>query len=187
MSHYSPDRSTFSKLKDAIVVVSGASTGIGAAAVKTLAENGAKVVCGDINTDAGEKLCKEHAGLDFVKCDVTVYDDIYKLFKTAYEKYGRIDHAISSAGIFETGNWFDPTLTIDSVAKDSGNLKTFHVNVIGTLHFLRIGAVFLREGRQEKQDKSLTILSSVNAFRESPGLYIYQVRSPVHEVYFKLI
>ena len=34
--------------------------------------------------------------------------------------------------------------------------------------------MFLREGRQSGQDKSLMILSSVNAFRESPGLYIYQ-------------
>ncbi|KAK5163802.1 uncharacterized protein LTR77_010476 [Saxophila tyrrhenica] len=46
--------------------------------------------------------------------------------------------------------------------------------VIGTLHFARIAAVFLREGRQQGDDRSLTILSSVNAFRESPGLYIYQ-------------
>ncbi len=46
--------------------------------------------------------------------------------------------------------------------------------VIGTLHFARIAAVFLREGHQKGQDKSFTILSSVNAFRESPGLYIYQ-------------
>lgn len=82
---------------------------------------------------------------------------------------------MSCAGIFEQGNWFDPNLTIESVKKDSGNLKTLDVNVIGTLHFHRIGAVFLREGKQKGDNKSLTILSSVNAFRESPHLYIYQV------------
>ena len=111
-----------------------------------------------------------------MKCDVTKYDDIYNLFKTAYDKYGRVDHAVSSAGIFEAGNWFDPELTISSVQKDTGVLKTLDVNVIGTLQFARIAAVFLREGRQKNQDKSLVILSSVNAFRESPGLFIYQVR-----------
>ena len=73
------------------------------------------------------------------------------------------------------GNWYDPSLTIESVKNDSGNLKTLDVNVIGTLHFARVGAVFLREGKQKNQDKSLVILSSVNAFRESPGLFIYQV------------
>lgn len=57
---------------------------------------------------------------------------------------------------------------------DSGNLSTLNVNLIGTLHFARVAAVFLREGRPKGQDRSLTLLSSVNAFRESPGLYIYQ-------------
>jgi hypothetical protein len=49
------------------------------------------------------------------------------------------------------------------------------INVIGTLHFSRIAAVFLREGKKQGENKSLTLLSSVNAFRESPGLYLYQV------------
>lgn len=74
----------------------------------------------------------------------------------------------------EVGNWFDPKLTVDTVKEDSGNLSTLNVNLIGTLHFARVAAVFLREGRQEGQDRSLVLLSSVNAFRESPGLYIYQ-------------
>lgn len=193
MSHFPPDESSFSNLNGAVVVISGkfptstainqqcanenigAATGIGAATVKTLSKNGAKVVLGDINKEAAGNLCKEHPGLSFVQCDVSEYDDIYRLFKVAFDQYGRVDHAVSCAGIFETGNWFDPELTIDTVKKDNGNLKTLDVNVIGTLHFSRIAAVFLREGRQKGQDKSLVLLSSVNAFRESPGLYIYQV------------
>ena len=132
------------------------------------------MVIGDINSEAAEKLCKDHQGLSFVKCDVTKYSDIYDLFKSAYDDYGRVDHAISCAGIFESGNWFDPQLTISTVKDSSGNLKTLDVNVIGTLYFARIAAVFLREGRKGGQDRSLVILSSVNAFRESPGLFIYQ-------------
>lgn len=49
-----------------------------------------------------------------------------------------------------------------------------NINLIGSLHFARIAAVFLREGRVKGQDRSITLLSSVNAFRESPGLFIYQ-------------
>ena len=153
----------------------GAATGIGAATVKTLSKHGAKVVLGDINKEAADALCKDYSGLSFVHCDVSKYDDIYNLFKTAHEEHGRIDHAVSCAGIFETGNWFDPKLTIDTVKNDSGNLRTLDVNILGTLHFARVAAVFLREGRQKDQDKTITLLSSVNAFRESPGLYIYQV------------
>lgn len=65
-----------------------------------MAKAEAKVVVGDVNKEAGEQLCKEYHGVSFQHCDVTRYDDIYNLFKATFEKYGRIDHAISSAGIF---------------------------------------------------------------------------------------
>ncbi|KAK5708785.1 hypothetical protein LTR17_020386 [Elasticomyces elasticus] len=46
---------------------------------------------------------------------------------------------------------------------------------MGTLNFCRIAAVFLRDGLQKgNQNKNVVLLSSVNAFRESPGLYLYQ-------------
>ena len=103
------------------------------------------------------------------------YSDIYNLFKKAFDQHGTIDHAISCAGIFEQGNWFDPTLTIEGV-REPGNTKVLDVNVLGTVNFSRIAAVFLRNGMQEPGSKSLTLLSSVNAFRESPGLFLYQAR-----------
>lgn len=179
MSHYLPDEQNFKILKDKVVVISGGATGIGAATVQILAQHGAIVVIGDINAEAAQTIKEEHPNVSFVECDVASYGDLYNLFKTAFDKHSRIDHAISCAGIFEQGNWFDPELTIDSVGEDSGNLKTLSVNVIGSLHFARIAAVFLRDGREKGQDRSLVLLSSVNAFRESPGLFIYQVRTSV--------
>lgn len=156
--------------------IAGGATGIGAATAKILASHGANVVIGDINTSAAEELIRQHSTVTIFKCDVTKYSDIYDLFRTAYDKHGAVHHAISCAGIYEQGNWFDPSLTIDSVKDDSGNLKTIDVNIIGSLHFARVAAVFLREGIQKGENRSLTIVSSVNAFRESPGLFLYQVR-----------
>jgi len=49
------------------------------------------------------------------------------------------------------------------------------VNLVGTANFARIAVVFLRDGRMNGGNRSLTLLSSVNAFRESPGIYMYQV------------
>lgn len=83
-----------------LTVRPGGSTGIGKATVELLAKAGAKVAVGDINTEAAEQLCKDREGVSFQHCDVTKYDDIYNLFKVAHDKYGRIDHAVSSAGIF---------------------------------------------------------------------------------------
>ena len=128
---------------------------------------------GDINTDTAKDV--QSQTLAFCKCDVTKYDDIYQLFQHAKEQFGRVDHAISCAGIFEQGNWFDPDLTIESVKNDRGNSKVLDVNVMGTMMFSRIAVPFLRHNMQKGENRTLTLLSSVNAFRESPGLFMYQV------------
>lgn len=129
------------------------------------------MVFGDVNVAAARESSTSAL---FVECDVTNYDDIYRLFRRAHDQHGRIDHAISCAGIFEQGNWFDPSYTIDNIRDDPGNTKVLDVNLMGTLHFARIAAVFLRDSMQKNNNKSLTLLSSVNAFRDSPGLYLYQ-------------
>lgn len=174
MAKYEPDSHLFTKLKDKVVVLTGGSTGIGAATIRILAQHGARIVFGDINTSAGEELAKQNESVTFVHCDVTKYEDIYELFKAAHDRYGRVDHAVSSAGIFEQGNWYDPKLTIESVKNDVGNTKVLDINVLGSLRFARIATVFMRDQMQKGDDKSLTLLSSVNAFRESPGLFMYQ-------------
>lgn len=153
----------------------GGATGIGAATVKILARHGAQVVIGDINTAALEELARQTTGVTTTHCDVTRYDDIHQLFRSAHERHGVIHHAISCAGILEQGNWFDPNLTIESVA-NPGNTTVLDINLVGTLNFARIAVVFLRDGLKKGENRSLTLLSSVNAFRESPGLFMYQVR-----------
>ena len=158
-----------------ILIISGGATGIGAATVKILAKHGAQVLIGDINTSAAEELARQTTGVTTARCDVTNYDDIYQLFRLAHEQYGVVHHAISSAGILEQGNWFDPALTIETI-KNPGNTKVIDINLMGSLNFARIAAVFLRDGLQKGENRSLTLLSSVNAFRDSPGLYLYQVR-----------
>jgi NAD(P)-dependent dehydrogenase (short-subunit alcohol dehydrogenase family) len=193
MANSKADKKDFTALQGSVVVITGipdgkclvlqenadtltgASTGIGAATVRLLVQHGASVVFGDINTDF-ETACEPSPSVTFVECDVTKHNDLYQLFKQAHDKHGQIDHAISCAGIFEHGNWFDPTHTIDSIRDDPGNTKTLDVNLMGTLYFSRIAAVFLRGARttESSSNKSLTLLSSVNAFRDSPGLYLYQ-------------
>ena len=56
-------------------VVTGGASGIGAAAARMLAAQGAKVVVADLNAEKGEALAKEVGGV-FVAVDVTKTDDI---------------------------------------------------------------------------------------------------------------
>lgn len=181
MAEFIPDEGKFADLKGKVIIITGGATGIGGATVTRLHGVGALVVFGDVAVEPAETLVStlnaSHSTkgeVSFVRCDVTNYEDIYNLVKAGYDKYGRIDHAFACAGIFERGQWFDPELTIESVRSEKGPQATLDINVIGLANFARVAVVFMREGMQKDQNKSLTFMSSVNAFRESPGLYMYQ-------------
>jgi NAD(P)-dependent dehydrogenase (short-subunit alcohol dehydrogenase family) len=85
-------------------------------------------------------------------------------------------HALACAGIIEQGKWFDPELTIETVEKEESKL-TLDVNLVGTCMFARIAVVYLKHEKKQGGDKSLTLISSAAGFRESPGLWMYQVRA----------
>jgi NAD(P)-dependent dehydrogenase (short-subunit alcohol dehydrogenase family) len=103
MAQFIPKDSAFARLKDSVVVISGGATGIGAATVKLLANHGAKIVVGDVNVDAAKELAKAAPNLEIRQCDVSKYDEVYALFRFAYDKYGHVDHAFSCAGVLEQG------------------------------------------------------------------------------------
>ncbi|MEU6342568.1 3-oxoacyl-ACP reductase [Streptomyces sp. NPDC046977] len=79
-------------------VVTGAGSGIGLAAARRLASEGAHVVCADIDESAGKAAAEEVGGL-FVKTDVTDADQVDALFKATYDTYGSVDVAFNNAGI----------------------------------------------------------------------------------------
>lgn len=84
-------------------------------------QHGAYVFFGDIDEKAGRDVQdavnqgQESPRAKFVAVDVTNYQSVLSLFKTALSLHGRIDHVIANAGIMERGNWFDPALTVESV------------------------------------------------------------------------
>ncbi|HZE48465.1 MAG TPA: 3-oxoacyl-ACP reductase [Jatrophihabitantaceae bacterium] len=89
------------RLTDRVAVITGAGGGIGLATARRFAAEGAKVVCADIDEDAGGKTAAEVDGL-FVKVDVTSEDEVRAMFQTAVDQYGRLDIAFNNAGISPT-------------------------------------------------------------------------------------
>ncbi|WP_405145352.1 3-oxoacyl-ACP reductase [Sphaerisporangium sp. NBC_01403] len=86
------------RLRDRVAVITGAAGGIGLATARRFAEEGAKVVCADLDEDGGAKLADEVGGL-FVRTDVTSEEDVSRMFETAFETYGSVDIAFNNAGI----------------------------------------------------------------------------------------
>ncbi len=86
------------RLQDRVAVVTGAGSGIGFATVQRFAEEGAHVVCADVDEAAGGRAAEEVGGL-FVRTDVTSEDDVQAMYAAAVETYGGLDIAFNNAGI----------------------------------------------------------------------------------------
>ena len=87
-----------------VAIVTGGNTGIGAAVVVALADQGAKVVIDYVaNPDATEALEKKLAALGEtavgVEADVSKVEDIARMVQTAVSTFGRLDVMVNNAGI----------------------------------------------------------------------------------------
>lgn len=90
-------------MHDKVIIVTGASSGIGKALAESLALNGNRVVMGARNKvalDILEKGIRESGGTTIgVSADVTQREDCMLLVQTAVEQFGRLDVLINNAGI----------------------------------------------------------------------------------------
>jgi NAD(P)-dependent dehydrogenase (short-subunit alcohol dehydrogenase family) len=86
------------RLAGKVSVITGAGSGIGLATARRFAAEGAKVVCADLDPEAGAKAAAEVGGL-FVEVDVTSEPQVEALYQTTVDEYGRLDISFNNAGI----------------------------------------------------------------------------------------
>ena len=137
-------------VKDKVVVITGASSGIGEETVNLLSENGAKLVLGARRLDRLEKI-QQKVGRDSVsikKTDVTKADEVNALIETAYNDFGRIDVLINNAGLM-------PQSFLEKNKQDEWN-QMIDVNIKGVLY--GIGAV-LPYMRKQKSGHIINLAS----------------------------
>ena len=86
---------------DPVLLITGASTGIGAATARHAAQEGYRVVLAARSTDKLEALAQELGGEEralAVRCDVTESDDQEAMVSQTLERFGRLDVAFANAG-----------------------------------------------------------------------------------------
>src|SRR5207249_12244089 len=90
-------------IESKVIVITGASSGLGEAATRLLSAQGATVVLGARRSDRLQSLADELTGTGgkalAATTDVTRRDQVKKLVDTAVQKFGRSDVTINNAGI----------------------------------------------------------------------------------------
>ena len=99
------------RVKDQVVVITGAAGGIGFGCAKRFAAEGAKVVISDVDRAKGEEAVEELQGTGaeaiFVACDVGDKAEVEALIASAVAAYGRVDCMVANAGIVKAGDFLD--------------------------------------------------------------------------------
>ena len=130
-----------SGIEGKVIVITGASSGIGEATARELARRGASVVLGARRTDRLEKLVNEirDAGgvAHFRALDVTRLDDVQAFTSFALETHGRIDVVVNNAGVM-------PLSKLEELKVDEWN-RMIDVNIRGVLHGIAAGLPVMKK------------------------------------------
>ena len=124
-----------------VIVITGASSGMGEATARDLAAKGAKIAVGARRKDRLDALVKEiqDAGGEAVavETDVSKRDDVQKLVDTAKETFGRVDVIFNNAGLM-------PLSPMESLRIDEWD-QMVDVNVKGTLYGIAAVMPYFKE------------------------------------------
>ena len=148
-------------LRDKVAIVTGSSSGVGAATVKLLASKGCHVVVNySRSREAAEKVAKDvrSMGVEALVCQANVAEDsdCKSMVDEAMAKWGHIDTLVNNAGTTK----FVPHHQLDGLDKDDF-FNLYGVNVVGPYQMTRAAESALRASG----DASIVNISSIAGIR----------------------
>lgn len=154
---------------DKVVIVTGASRGIGAATAILAAQRGYAVVVNyKSNKAAADKVVATIISSGGAACavasDVSVEAEVLQLFKTTISQFGRLDALVNNAGILEHHMRLE-SMTVDRM------VRVFNTNVIGSMLCAR-EAIKYMSTTLNNAGGSIVNLSSIAAQLGSPNEYV---------------
>lgn len=153
------------RVENRIAIVTGAGSGIGAASALRLAEEGAQVICADINSDAAAQTAREitSAGFSAQHYAIDISDSAAcdALVSHAVAEYGAIDILVNNAGVNLPGVFHE-------VSNETIN-RTLDVNVKGAMYLTRAALPHMLKNSRG----SIVNMSSVNGLVSEPYLSVY--------------
>jgi NADP-dependent 3-hydroxy acid dehydrogenase YdfG len=154
-----------SNISKKVVLITGASSGIGEATARLLASKGAHVVLGARRTERLEVLCGEinaSGGVaHFQALDVTRRDDMQGFVDFALKLHGRVDVIVNNAGVM-------PLSKLEALKVSEWD-QMIDVNIRGVLHGIAAGLPLM----QKQQSGQFINIASIGAYTVSPTAAVY--------------
>ncbi|MFE9406189.1 SDR family NAD(P)-dependent oxidoreductase [Streptomyces sp. NPDC006530] len=122
-----------------VALITGSSSGIGAATARRLAASGVRVVINSRSPEAGEKLAAELPGARYLQADVAVDGEAERLVQGVIDAFGRLDILVNSAGTTRFIPHDDLAAASPEVWRD-----IFDVNVLGVWQTITAAAPHLK-------------------------------------------
>lgn len=153
-------------------LVTGGSSGLGAACVRLLSANGAQVAVADVNEEGGQALAAELGdGVRFAHCDVTSEESVQAAVDEAVSSFGGLQGAINCAGIAIAMKVLGRRRIhgLDAFA------KVVAVNLTGTFNVIRLAAEAMSKGEPSEAGERGVLINtaSVAAFDGQIGQAAY--------------
>jgi len=152
-------------IQEKVVLITGASSGIGEGCARLLAERGARVVLGARRVERLEQLVADirAAGGQAIACrlDVTDAADVQAFADAAMAEYGRIDVLLNNAGVM-------PLSMLEALKLDEWN-RMIDVNIRGVLHGIAAALPVM----QKQRSGQIINVASIGAYRVSPTAAVY--------------
>lgn len=148
-----------------VVIVTGASSGIGAATAVFLSKLGAKLSLTGRNLENLQKVsqnCDKAAATFVVSADLTKESDIENIVNKTVEHYGHLDVLVNNAGIIETGSIENTSLAQYDKLMNTNVRSIYYLTMLAVPHLL-------------KTKGNIVNVSSVNGIRSFPGVLAYNV------------
>lgn len=150
-------------IRDKVIVITGASSGLGEAAARQLSHLGGKLVLGARRLDRLETLAKELSpgSVSVAKIDVTQRDQVTRLVDQAVAAHGRVDVIVNNAGLM-------PQSLLENLRVDEWD-RMIDVNIKGVLYGI---AAVLPHMKAQKSGHIINV-SSVAGHKVGPGGAVY--------------
>ena len=153
------------KFTGKVALITGASSGIGAAAAKLFSKLGATLALSGRNIEnlkAGASECEGETEPILIKADLGTEADTKLLIEKAVSELGQIDILVNNAGVLELGSIENTTLDQYDRVMNVNLRAVYHLTMLAVPHLV-------------KTKGNIVNVSSVNGLRSFPGVLAYNI------------